>query len=63
MSLQGRKEPIALAGRSRSLLAEAIAVEWLQLEVQRSVASQDVKWLVPAAAVTGAQYLTEGSPS
>jgi hypothetical protein len=59
----GREEPIALTGRSRSLLVEAIAVEWLQLEVQRSVTSQDVGWLVPAAVVIGLQSLTGCSQS
>ena len=52
MGWYGSKEPIALAGRSRSPLAEAIAARWPQAGVERSVAAQDVKWLVPAAAVT-----------
>jgi hypothetical protein len=35
-----------------------IAVEWLLLKVQRSAASQDDEWQVPAAAVFGQQNLT-----
>jgi hypothetical protein len=40
-----------------------IAVEWPLLEVQRSVASQDDEWQVPAAAVIGPQNLTGCSQS
>jgi hypothetical protein len=35
-----------------------IAAEWPLLKVQRSVASQDDEWQVPAAAVIGLQKLT-----
>lgn len=38
-----------------------IAAEWPLLKVQRSVASQDDEWQVPAAAVIGLQNLTGSS--
>ena len=38
-------------------LVQHIAVEWLFLRVQRSIAPQDDEWLVPAEASIGLQSL------
>jgi hypothetical protein len=53
-----RKEPPQNPGRFTRQLVRPIAVEWLLLKVQRSVASRDDEWQVPAAAVIGLQNLT-----
>ena len=39
-------------------LLRPIAAEWPLLKVQRSFASQDYEWQVPAAAAVGLQNLT-----
>lgn len=58
MTDSGREEPVALTDRSRSANREIMVVGLPLLEVQRSVASQNDEWPVPAAAVSGLQNLT-----
>ena len=52
-----------LIGCTKSALhrERPIAVEWPLMQMQRSVASQDDEWHVPAAAVIGLHNLTGGS--
>lgn len=52
-AVQGREEPVPLAGRVALRLLWPMAVEGPLLKSQRMAVSQNDEWQVPAAAVIG----------